>query len=154
MYQHYWLFKQRRPEMEPQYQRALILIQQLIRRVPKVVTHYSDPGIISLYQGVRFNGPHGFQGEDFSLAPTLAKNGDQGFCRTDRMPYDPVVTASLILLQACMEDNLMVGSDGTPDNWKEGLSLARASIGRNHPLKLKIPEHVQYTSFTRKGDRF
>lgn len=47
------------------------------------------------------------------------------FCKTARKPYDRAVTALLILADFHSPDTWVVTSDGEPDDWQEGLELAR-----------------------------
>lgn len=47
------------------------------------------------------------------------------FCKTARKPYDRVVTALLILADFHSPNTWLVTSDGEPDDWQEGLELAR-----------------------------
>ena len=53
-----------------------------------------------------------------------AGNGFQ-FCKTARKPYDRAVTALLILADFHSPNTWTVTSDGEPDDWQEGLELAR-----------------------------
>ena len=46
-------------------------------------------------------------------------------CKTARKPYDRAVTALLILADFHSPDTWVVTSDGEPDDWQEGLELAR-----------------------------
>ena len=47
------------------------------------------------------------------------------FCKTARKPYDRVVTALLILADFHSPNTWLITSDGEPDDWQEGLELAR-----------------------------
>jgi len=47
------------------------------------------------------------------------------FCKTARKPYDRVVTALLILANFHSPYTWVITSDGEPDDWQEGLELAR-----------------------------
>ena len=151
-YTHYWIFngpelKNLKPSPERTYQRALLDIQTVLSFVqetePSILTVSSlgggGLGLVSLYSKLRFNGPRGFEGEDFTMGARLRQNGEQGFCRTSRMPYDKVVVASLILLAYRLGKGVMVGSDGVPKDWEEGLRLAKRATGIKG---LQIPEHV------------
>jgi hypothetical protein len=84
------------------------------------------PEIISL------NGVEGDAHETFLIEPTAAKQDWEdksdpkvfSFCKTACKPYDEVVTASLAVLKHHLGDALRVSSDGTFDEWSEGLALA------------------------------
>jgi len=45
------------------------------------------------------------------------------FCKTNRNPYDVVVTALLIALKQAYGANIGVRSDGNAEDWEEGLRL-------------------------------
>tara|TARA_B100001559_G_scaffold296902_1_gene280314 strand:- start:2568 stop:2981 length:414 start_codon:yes stop_codon:yes gene_type:complete len=47
------------------------------------------------------------------------------FCKTAHKPYDRAVTALLILADFHSPNTWLVKSDGAPDDWQEGLELAR-----------------------------
>lgn len=70
---------------------------------------------------VNFNGCATQSHENFGV-----REGDAGFsfCKTARKPYDEVVTGALILLAARFPQ-VEVSSDGTADEWLDGLRLAR-----------------------------
>lgn len=47
------------------------------------------------------------------------------FCKTARKPYDRAVTALLILADFHSPNTWLITSDGEPNDWQEGLELAR-----------------------------
>lgn len=69
---------------------------------------------------IRFNGAEPDDYESFELNPT----GDSWtFCKTGQRPYDLAVVATLVLAEhyGC----LLATSDGTPEEWADGLALAQ-----------------------------
>jgi len=76
---------------------------------------------------IRFNGI-GDQGcETFLL--TKENEDPYEFTKTNREPYDVVVVAVLAAADAIAPGALKIGSDGTPDEWKDGIALAdRAEV--------------------------
>lgn len=52
------------------------------------------------------------------------------FCKTARKPYDLAVTAALIALQHHFPTpEVEISSDGTAEDWQQGLALCRAVLG-------------------------
>jgi hypothetical protein len=64
-----------------------------------------------------------------------------GFCKTDRLPYDALVTGSLCLLRHMFPDKLAdVSSDGEAEDWVDGLKLARSTLSElGHPGTPALP---------------
>jgi hypothetical protein len=81
---------------------------------------------------IRLNGIEGDAHETFAIEPTAEKPSYQdqsdpkvfNFCKTDRKPYDEVVTASLAVLKHHLGDAIRVSSDGDFSDWSDGLALA------------------------------
>lgn len=57
------------------------------------------------------------------------------FCKTARKPYDTVVVACLAALADILGDDIEVSSDGSPEDWKDGVKLASLTLKR----KIKNP---------------
>jgi hypothetical protein len=55
------------------------------------------------------------------------------FCKTRELPYDVVVTASLLAAKDRLGDAIHVESDGDPDDWEAGYLLAVTATGRSIP---------------------
>lgn len=63
------------------------------------------------------------------------------FCKTACKDYDVVVTAILCLAEHISDGFFRVSSDGGPDEWAEGLELARAVMsGVQVPPGVACPE--------------
>ena len=54
---------------------------------------------------------------------------EQGSCKTSQKPYDLVVTAILSWIEHHFPDRIRVISDGTLDEWREGIELAKQATG-------------------------
>ena len=69
----------------------------------------------------------------------VAKHGaGSEFCKTARKPYDVVVTAILAYLAAY--HGYDVQSDGTPEEWQEGVKLANEALGIQVPNPILVNE--------------
>ena len=83
-----------------------------------------DPGTEPLLgpDEINFNAMHPEDFENFRYPPQFAVNKEFGlqegfeFCKTGRMPYDPVVCATLIAIKHHLGDHVRVSSDGNFDN--------------------------------------
>ena len=84
---------------------------------------------------IKFNGLGPYDHETFSLhmAPD-----DYEFCKTNRKPYDTLVTAVLIAVYNIEPECWDISSDGDREEWAAGLALARKVLGEN----LSYPEGV------------
>lgn len=147
-YTHYFKFakapKGQAWPLEKTYRKA-------IAECTKVIKHYSETfgGLsgfsahaeIGRYGGLAVNGSARVGGcETFELPEHFNETQVlDGFVKTNRLPYDTVVTACLIILKHRLGDVLHVSSDGRQDDWNDGLTLAK------HVLKLKnlnIPDGI------------
>ena len=79
------------------------------------------------HKEVSFNGVGDDSHESFAF--TLDANGSE-FCKTNRKPYDALVTACLILadyhfnlmgIAQCEQENVEITTDGTYTDWEDGL---------------------------------
>jgi len=139
-YTHYFSFHAKRGEAkqtEEKYQAAIADCQRIVRR------YYAEFGglagftahtPIGAYGGLQVNGAREESCEPFELREHFGQNTG-GFVKTNRHAYDAVVTACLSVLKHRLGDAFRVSSDGTPEDWAEGLEYAR-KVTR---LKLKNP---------------
>lgn len=72
---------------------------------------------------IRFNGSRDKSYESFCIDRCFE---NLGYCKTERRPYDAVVTASLLALNYI--SGIEIKSDGRPEDWKNGLALAKKII--------------------------
>ena len=91
---------------------------------------------------INFNAmqPEDFQ--NFRYPPQFTRNYQTGieegfnFCKTGRMPYDPVVCATLIAIKHHLGDHVRVSSDGDFDNadeWGPAYELYFRALRRELP---------------------
>jgi hypothetical protein len=80
---------------------------------------------------VTFNGV----GDDGYETFTIVADKGLSFCKTDRRPYDVVVTAMLTILAA--DYGFKVQSDGNFGDWEHGVRLASKAMGKiyRNPLR-------------------
>jgi hypothetical protein len=50
------------------------------------------------------------------------------FCKTQRLPYDAVVTATIIWIDSHFPGRLNASSDGDSSDWREGMNLAKIAF--------------------------
>ncbi len=116
-YTHYWKSENLNEKKFKQAIKSMRLVleqQKDILEIPK--KRSSD--------SLSFNGIGEDGHEDFFLALNLNFN----FCKTARKPYDIAVVACLCILEHFCPD-AGVSSDGHPDEWLDGLQLAREATG-------------------------
>jgi hypothetical protein len=81
---------------------------------------------------IRFNGPGDEGHETFYIGPDKISFA---YCKTERKPYDIVVTALLTVLAA--DYGFGVSSDGNLGDWEHGVRLASKAMGKvyRNPLR-------------------
>lgn len=149
-YTHYWSFdfscipRGQTALYERWYRQAILQCQQFAydynRCLPKghadrlsgFSTHV-EPGT---YQGLNINGRRENQHELFCMREHLKHNEQHNFCKTARKPYDRVVVACLRILQAFLGPAISVSSDGTKDDWRDGLKLSRRYASTRMPKRI------------------
>ena len=101
---------------------------------------HSKPG---KYSGMYFNGSREKGHEPFILRAEIGKQVPSNFCKTDRKPYDLLVTAVLSLLQLEFGEAVVkVGSDGDYPDWVAGAEFASKVLG----IRVPVPVGVVRTS--------
>ena len=62
----------------------------------------------------------------------LKHNGNKidGFCKTDRKPYDLMVCFCLLLLAETFKSGFTFSSDGDKEDWKEAVQIYEAFTGK------------------------
>lgn len=83
--------------------------------------------------GLYFNGIENEAHETFAIPAKGHQLEEFQFCKTQRKPYDSVVTACLARL--AQVKGVVVSSDGDESDWKPGLDLANKILG----VELKFP---------------
>lgn len=79
---------------------------------------------------IRFNGVGKEGHETFWLA---ASPQDFEFCKTASKPYDLIVVAILAVAAEYAGESIQVSSDGTADDWSDGVEWASKILGRTIP---------------------
>lgn len=144
-YTHYWTFKKPQrgdaQKVERAYQRAIKACNVVIRayndqfergdfrRLSGFSAHSKG------YGGLQINGRGAQAHEDFMLREHFKQNFEPfgrgfHFCKTARKPYDVVVVACLIILKKYLGSNIVVGSDGQEEDWKDGQGLVHRILGK------------------------
>lgn len=59
----------------------------------------------------------------------VKEGGFYDFCKTQRKPYDVVVTALLLGAREAYGDAVRISSDGSPSEWEDGVRLFREATG-------------------------
>jgi hypothetical protein len=97
------------------------------------------------YPGIQFNGKRPYDADEFELPATWAEAlslRTLWSCRTSQLPYDQLVTASLLVLRAIMgPERVQISSDGATTDWDPGLILAYVFC-LDVP-RLQIPENMK-----------
>jgi hypothetical protein len=162
-YTHYWTF--RKPagipaaELEKNYQQAVKDCVKVIKEYQKNalgsdrLSGYSAHTKPGQYGGVNVNGKQDNAHEPFTLPEHFSDNfklyvndgsagmsGAFNFCKTARKPYDMVVVACLSILKYRLGDAVDVSSDGTIEDWSEGVLWARVCLKRAIPNPLNTSE--------------
>lgn len=88
-------------------------------------TAHTRPG---RYGGVQINGKGSDACEDFFIQEKYQDNVQFNFCKTRGLPYDSVVTACLAVFKHRLKEYIEVSSDGTADDWDEGVNLANTAL--------------------------
>ena len=127
---HYFCFrteKGKAKELELTYQRAVKDCQRIIKRYYAInggLSGYTAHTTIGQYGGLCVNGKGSEGCEEFSLPEHFSQAVNMGFqfCKTNRRPYDLVVSACLAVLKHRLGDNIDVSSDG---HFNDGINFAR-----------------------------
>lgn len=93
----------------------------------QLAAEYDDPTEPPQIDGelIRFNGA-GEEGYETFYLPRCREGAI--FCKTAHRPYDVVVVAVLIAADTIAPGALTITSDGEPDEWQAGLTLASRAI--------------------------
>ena len=131
-----------------------------VQRIYGAVLQWSDPGLPGSTEVVWIDGgcelfflprkpalalPPGLTEEWVSTGSTLMHEDTSvrvGFCKTNGLPYDTLVTATLCAVWHLFRRMLLrVSSDGDRTDWDAGLKLARSTLMRMGFLRemLQIP---------------
>ena len=73
-----------------------------------------------------FNGIRPDSNETFAYPPSDSYASGYDFCNTKRLPYDPIVCASLLAIRQHLGDGVDISSDGRPatdEGWRQGIAI-------------------------------
>lgn len=156
-YKHYWRFRPasygRTPiDSEESFDESLLKMsmakyEPVLRDCRKIILATCEKMDLAFELGsnvgifVNGTGEEGF--ESFLLKPQVDENELFDYCKTNRKPYDTVITACLIVLSSYMGKELVqVLSDGGEEDWQAGLALARSVLQPDQEAALEIPASV------------
>lgn len=155
-YTHYFQFKTVRGQaktLETNYQKAIEDCQRIVRRYYAEfggLSGYTAHTPIGAYGGLQVNGKRPDDCETFELREHFSQNTENdffGFVKTRQLPYDLVVVACLAVLKHRLGNAITVSSDGTAEDWQDGVDYARKVTG----LKLKNPLGTVNTTARRRA---
>lgn len=88
---------------------------------------------------ISLNGDAGDAHEPFNLTRDI-RHGGSNFCKTACKPYDIVVVAILCSLNKLAPGAFTMSSDGTAEEWQDGLDLARRAgvTGVTIPATIRV----------------
>lgn len=149
-YTHYW--RKTKELDEKQYAEALKDIAKIVKSQITILADGSgDKGTKpKVSGGIDFNGIEEGSHENFSLPKSAAGLQNFEFCKTSQKPYDKVVVAALSRLAEV--DGMKISSDGSGEEWDEGVRLASKVLGRDvaNPLKSKEDKKEEAKKVTTK----
>jgi hypothetical protein len=141
-YTHYWIFNTESQhdieKTEKRYQLALRRCTEFLKWYDSAVGSLSGYSAKSKkkYGGLQVNGAYDERCEDFCLRKSFYLNSE-GFCKTNRLPYDSAVVGCLMILKHYLKDAITIESDG--DDWEllDGYYFAQLQSGLKtlKPLK-------------------
>lgn len=103
-------------------------------------THESIKG-----EAIAFNGVEDDACETFVLEKSPESLDEFIFCKTNRRPYDKMVTAMLIVCAGYAEGALSISSDGTAEEWEEGVELVTRVLKK--PTRIQfLDDHLHVSS--------
>ena len=133
-YTHYW---KNSPNVGVEaYLKALTDCRKIVRLAKKGLlgNGSGDEGSKPQLTGmIEFNGIGDESHETFYMPGTARELEDFQFCKTQRKPYDTVVTACLAVMATA---GVEVSSDGDEGDWNEGVALASVVLKRAIPNPL------------------
>jgi hypothetical protein len=132
---HFWKFNPKGNHKN--YKLALLTITNLIDSSFMVVANgRGDPNSQPFTSnGIIFNGVAPDCAELFFLPKSLDLARGMYSCNTKGLTYDQIVTASLVILQDCMLDDIKIYSDASYKSWSLGAELAGGLDFRIHSME-------------------
>jgi hypothetical protein len=88
---------------------------------------------------IAFNGSEGLSCEDFVFSVNQeARRGREranGYCKTEKLPYDICVKIALIILKHHLGDSVVASSDGDDSDWREACQACQKILGYGQNFK-------------------
>lgn len=126
-YTHYW--KQTRAFTALEWKELRRAIEQVLNNSPCELGDGAGEGTPEITDGeIVFNGKDDDRFETMCISQQPPDGGGD-FCKTGRRNYDTVVIAVLVLAENIAPDMFKARSDGEPEEWQDGLDLARRATG-------------------------
>jgi hypothetical protein len=138
-YTHYWRNGANASAENEAYGRALEVAGQIVRSSRDILAGADGTGRPEIGDGLVFNGIGDESHETFYLPANAQELTDFDFCKTACKPYDVVAVAVLCTIAHVAPGCLAVSSDGQPEDWTEGLALARKVTG----LPIGLPPGIE-----------
>lgn len=90
--------------------------------------------LLSTADGIAYNGSPGKEAQAFLLAVPGTTQRQWWYCKTDRLPYDLAVTATLLCCHLRLPAEFLIGSNGNWDtDWKPARRLIKRLFGTASP---------------------
>jgi hypothetical protein len=141
-YTHYWVI--RRPIAKRAMTKIVADVRKLLAATSVPVAFESDEPLLAPEVSatlIRFNGVGDDGHETFYFTPHA--DPDSGFCKTNRKPYDRLVTAVLIVIAKHSGSAIEVTSDGAAVDWLPGAAFVKQVLGEGYAVPLAAEEQVQ-----------
>lgn len=161
-YTHYWTHRRRFTNAE--WEEVKADINEIIRHTDVVIADgRGEKEVRRVDKGdtITLNGLNADSHETFEIYQNRRPLQDYqtremhgwDFCKTNRKPYDVVVTAILCYLESCWNNRFSTSSDGDLDDWTAGLELARRALPTKTNM-LHYPFDLKWEAQFRHGGIF
>lgn len=138
-----WTHSWKRPIELPtkEFQAAVSDVRQALEAIGLELAGFEGLGDPVLNDDhIVFNGPQGQHCEPFEISRVefdrRGRSSVSGFCKTERLPYDLAVQASLIILKHHLAELITVTSDAGDDDWAEARTALQEAIGYGLAFRL------------------
>ncbi len=144
-YTHYW-YLNKQSEEGSRFNQTIVDMGKIVAEKWSLLAGWDGEGGPEVGRNrVRYNGIEddshetfafqrfGSEGQSFSHSPE-DQGKDFSCCKTAQKPYDVVVVACLAVAAQVIGDGIEVSSDGDPEEWEDGATLASVVLGRKVPV--------------------
>lgn len=106
------------------------IVAEVSRRIPIAGPDGTGVPILSATAGIAYNGARDQHRDTFTLTAPGTSGRQWRFCKTDQLPYDLAVTATLLRCHLLLPDAFPIHSDGDWDNdWQPARRLIKRLFG-------------------------